>query len=191
MLQQKEQQIQQITQAQAEKAQEQQQAEAQLTQLKQQMEVQSAQLKAQMAEAGAKNQGLEAQFAAKQAELDAAMTTIKGHIAMLNAKEVELKALELVAAANLKQTQQAADAVINDAGKEAAITALTSKLETQQAQHQQQISTLAVQHNQQLHQEREKARAASEKPNGAEKAKPRKIAVERDTQGRIVGATVN
>jgi hypothetical protein len=107
---------------------------------------------------------------------------------MLNAKEIELKALQLLAAQKLEATQNAANAIVDGASKEATITALTTKLETQQSEHKKQVADLGLQHAQQLHQERQKTQAASE-PDA--KPKPRKIAVERDQQGRIVGATVN
>ena len=188
MLQAKEQQINQITQAQQQKTQEQQQAEQELTQQASEVKLQMANLKAMQDGLQAKSAALEAQFAARQQELEAQME-------MLNAKEIELKSLQLLAAQNLKATQDAANSVVDGAAKEAAINTLTAKLEAQQVEHKKQVSDLALQHNQQLHQERERARTAqqqeqSAKANGAEKAKPRKISVERDSQGRIAGATV-
>jgi len=191
MLEAKEAQINQITQAQQQKTQEQQQAEQELTQQASEVKLQMANLKAMQDGLQARSAALEAQFAARQQELEAQME-------MLNAKEIELKSLQLLAAQNLKATQDAANSVVDGAAKEAAINTLTAKLEAQQVEHKKQVSDLALQHNQQLHQEREKARAAtaqqqeqSAKANGAEKAKPRKITVERDAQGRVSGATVN
>ena len=186
MLQQKQEQMQQIAQAQQQKTQEQMQTEQELKQQSADVKLQMANLKAMQDGIQAKSAALEATYAARQQELEAQME-------MLNAKEIELKSLQLIAAQNLKATQDAANAVVDGAAKEAQINTLTSQLEAQQLEHQKQVSTLAVQHNQQLHAEREKARAAQQQneTNGAEKAKPRKIAVERDTQGRIVGATVN
>ena len=186
MLQAKEQQINQIAQAQQTKTQEQQQTEQELTQLKAQAQLQQVQLKAQADQLQASKSALEATYAARQQELEAQME-------MLNAKEIELKSLQLLAAANLKATQDAADAVVSGSAKEAAINVLTSKLETQQLEHKKQVSDLGIQHNQQLHQEREKARAATqqEATKTNEKSKPRKITVERDAQGRVSGATVN
>lgn len=181
MLQAKEQQINQIAQAQQAKTQEQQQTEQELTQLKAEAQLQQVQLKAQADQLQAKQSAFEAQFGARQQELEAQME-------MLNAKEIELKSLQLLAAANLKATQDAANAVVNGAAKEAAINALTSKLETQQSEHKKQVADLGLTHAQQLHQEREKARA---QPNAGEKPKSRKITVERDSAGRVSGATVN
>jgi hypothetical protein len=181
MLQQKEQQIQQITQAQQQKAQEQQQAETALNQQKAEAQLQLVQVQAAMDKLKATQAGFEAQFGARQQELEAQME-------MLNAKEIELKALQLLAAQKLEATQNAANAIVDGASKEATITALTTKLETQQSEHKKQVADLGLQHAQQLHQERQKTQAASE-PDA--KPKPRKIAVERDQQGRIVGATVN
>jgi len=188
MLQAKEQQIQQITQAQQEKAQEQIQLEQQLEKLKADAQLQQIKAQSAMDKVNANQAAFEAEFAGKQTELEAQMTTIKAQIATLNAKEVELKALQLVAAQNLEATQNAANAVVEGAAKEQAVNLLQAKLDAQEAAHKKQISDLAVQHNQQLHQEREKARAAQDQP---EKPKPRKITVERDASGRISGATVN
>lgn len=190
MLQQKEAQINQIAQAQQQKTQEQQATEQELTQAKSQAQLQMVQLKAQADQLHAQEAAFQATQAAKQQELGA-------QLEMLNAKEIELKSLQLLAAAKLKATQDAADAVVEGSAKEAAIGVLTAKLEAQQSHHTKQISDLGIQHNQQLHQEREKARAASAqqdavtKANGAEKSKPRKITVERDSTGRLTGATVN
>jgi hypothetical protein len=193
MLQAKEAQINQIAQAQAQKTQEQQQTEQDLTQLKAQAQLQQVQLKAQMDQFQAQQKAFQAEQAAKQLESQAQME-------MLNAKEIELKSLQLLAAQNLKATQDAANAVVDGSAKEAAINVLTSKLETQQHQHaadlakrDKQMADLGVTHNQQLHQEREKARAATtaQQETKGEKPKSRKITVERDSQGRVSGATVN
>lgn len=170
------QQIQQISEAQQQKAQEQQQVEQELKQARADALLQQTKAQANLEKIKAQQDAFELQFAARQQELTAQME-------MLNAKEIELKSLQLIAAQNLKATQDAANAVVDGANKEAAITALTTKLETQQSEHKKQISDLAVQHNQQLHQEREKARAA--------KDQVRKVTVERDATGRISGATVN
>jgi len=190
MLQQKEQQITQITQAQQQKTQEQQQMEQQLQQQASEVKLQMANLKAQQDTLQAKQNAFEIQFGARQQELEAQME-------MLNAKEIELKSLQLLAAQNLKATQDAANAVVDGASKEAAITALTSKLETQQSEHKKQISDLAVAHNQQLHQEREKARAATagaqeetQKAVTKERAKPRKVSLERGTDGKVASLTI-
>jgi len=102
----------------------------------------------------------------------------------LNAKEVELKALQLLAAQKLDATQAAATAIVTDTAKEQQIGLLQSKLEAQQSQHQKQMADLGTQHALQLKSEREKAQP---KENGA---KPRKVQVERDAQGRISGATI-
>jgi len=184
MLQQKEQQIQQITQAQQQKAQEQQQAEAALNQQKAEAQLQLVQVKAAQDQLNAKQAAFEAQFGARQQELEAQME-------MLNAKEIELKALQLLAAQKLEATQNAANAIVDGASKEATITALTSKLETQQSTHAKQVADLGLQHAQQLHAERQKTQAANEPDAQPKPAKPRKIAVERDSTGRITGATVN
>jgi hypothetical protein len=191
MLQAKEQQINDIAQAQAQKTQEQQQTESELTQLKAQAQLQQVQLKAEGDQLSAQKAALEATYAARQQELEAQME-------MLNAKEIELKALQLIAAQSLKATQDAAHAVVDGASKEAKINELTSQLEAQNLDHQKQVSGLALQHNQALHQEREKARAATAKQqeadtkaNGEQKPKSRKITVERDSSGRVSGATVN
>jgi hypothetical protein len=194
MLQQKEQQITQITQAQQQKTQEQQQMEQELQQQASDVKLQMANLKAMQDGLQAKSSALEVTFAARQQELEAQME-------MLNAKEIELKSLQLIAAQNLKATQDAAAAVVDGAAKEGAINTLTTKLETQQAEHKKQISDLAVQHNQALHAEREKARAATAAQNEAaakqtqadgqdKPAKPRKVTLHRDSTGRISGATV-
>jgi len=193
MIQAKEQQITAITQAQQQKTQEQMQTEQELQQLKAQAQLQQVQLKAQADQLQAKQGAFEAQFAARQQELEAQME-------MLNAKEIELKSLQLLAAQNLKATQDAANAVVDGSAKEAAINVLTAKLEAQQHQHAadiaqktKQISDLGIQHNQQLHQEREKARAAQAQTSEESQSqkKPRKITVERDSAGRVSGATVN
>lgn len=187
-------QIQQISQAQQQKAQEQQQTEQQLQQAKAEALLQQTKAQAALDKIKAQQDAFELQFAARQQELTAQME-------MLNAKEIELKALQLIAAQNLEATQKAAQQVVDGASKEAAITALTTKLETQQSEHKKQVSDLAIQHNQQLHQEREKARAAQSQANDAEAsakpekpekpAKPRKVTIERDATGRISGATIN
>jgi len=183
MLQQKEQQIQQITQAQQQKAQEQMQQEQQLQQQVAEAKLQMVQVKASQDQLNAKQAAFEAQFGARQQELEAQME-------MLNAKEIELKALQLLAAQKLEATQNAANAIVDGASKEATITALTTKLETQQSEHKKQVADLGLQHAQQLHQERQKALAANQ-PEGQENpAKPRKVAVERDSTGRITGATI-
>lgn len=196
MLQQKEQQIQQITQAQQEKAQEQVQMEQQLQQSKADAILQQTKAQAAMDKISASQQAMQAQFDAHNQELNAQMTTIKAQIATLNAKEIELKALQLLADQKLAQTEDAANAIVDGAQKEAKITALTSKLELQQTEHQKQMSDLGVQHNQALHGEREKARAATAKQQEADtkpdaKPKGRKVTVERDAQGRVSGATIN
>jgi len=184
MLQQKEQQIQQITQAQAQKTQEQQQTEQQLNQQKAEAQLQMVQVKAAQDQLNAKQAAFEAQFGARQQEIEAQME-------MLNAKEIELKALQLLAAQKLEATQNAANAIVDGASKEATITALTTKLETQQSEHKKQVADLGLQHAQQLHNERQKANAAMQPDGQAKPAKPRKIAVERDSTGRITGATIN
>lgn len=184
MLQQKEQQIQQISQAQQQKAQEQVQQEQALQQQTAQAKLQQVQVQAASDKLNAQQAAFEAQFGARQQELEAQME-------MLNAKEIELKALQLLAAQKLQATQDAANAIVEGASKEATINTLTTKLETQQSQHQKQVADLGLQHAQQLHQERVKAQAASAQPQAAEKpAKPRKVAVERDNTGRITGATI-
>jgi len=189
MLQQKEQQIQAISQAQQQKAQEQLQAEQELKQQKADALLQQTKAQAALDKVNAQQAAFEAEFAGKQTELEAQMTTIKAQIATLNAKEVELKALQLIAAQNLEATQNAANAVVDGAAKEQAVNLLQAKLDQQESAHQKQVSDLAVKHNQQLHQEREKARAAQEQTT--EKSKPRKVTVERDASGRISGATIN
>lgn len=201
MLQQKEQQIQQITQAQQAKAQEQMQTEQELQQAKADALLQQTKAQASMDKINAAQAAMEATFAARQQELEAQMTTIKAQIATMNAKEIELKALQLLADQKLTQTQDAANAIVEGAQKEATITSLTSKLETQQSEHKKQVSDLAMQHNEQLHGERETARAAQAKQHEAaakattdkasQASKPRKITVERDSAGRVSGATVN
>lgn len=183
MLQQKEQQIQQITQAQAQKTQEQQQIEQQLNQMKAEAQLQAVQVTAAMDKLKAQQAAFEAQFGARQQELEAQME-------MLNAKEIELKALQLLAAQKLEATQNAANAIVDGASKEATITALTTKLETQQSEHKKQVADLGLQHAQQLHAERQKAMAANEPDAQPKPNKPRKVAVERDSTGRIVGATI-
>ncbi len=194
MLQEKEQQITQITQAQQQKAQEQMQTEQSLQQAKADAILQQTKAQAAMDKINAAQAAFEAQFAARQQELDAQMTTIKAQIATANAKEIELKALQLLADQKLTQTQDAANAIVEGAQKEATISSLTARLEAQQVEHQKQVSDLGLQHNQQLHGEREKARTAGErqaegKTNSA--SKPRKITLERDSSGRVSGATVN
>lgn len=198
-IQQQQGQLQQIAQAQQQKATEQQQTEAQLGQQKADALLQQTKAQAALDKVTAAQNALEAQFAGKQTELEAQMTTIKAQIATLNAKEVELKALQLLAAQNLQQTQDAANAIVQKTQQENAVTVLQSKLEAQESQHQKQVSDLGVQHNQQLHQEREKARAAQaseqetkaapDKP--AKPPKPRQVTVQRDAQGRISGAIVH
>ena len=183
MLQQKEQQISEITQAQAQKAQEQQQTEQELAQQKAEAQLQMVQVKAAQDQLAAKQAAFEAQFGARQQELEAQME-------MLNAKEIELKALQLLADQKLKATQDAANAIIDGASKEATITALTTKLETQQSEHKKQVADLGITHAQQLHAERQKAIAANDPAAQAKPAKPRKVAVERDSSGRISGATI-
>jgi len=185
MLQQKEQQIQQITQAQGEKAQEQMQREQELQKMTADAQLAQAKAQAAMDKVNAAQQAFESQFAARQEELNAQMSTIKAQVATLNAKEIELKALQLLADQKLAATEQAANSIVEGAQKEQQIALLTQKLETQESQHKKQMADLGVQHSQQLHQEREKTRA--EKTNGS---KPRKVTVERDSQGRISGATV-
>jgi len=188
MLQQKEQQIQAISQAQQQKAQEQLQMEQQLQQAKADALLQQTKAQAALDKINAQQAAFEAEFAGKQTELEAQMTTIKAQIATLNAKEVELKALQLIAAQNLEATQNAANAVVEGAAKEQAVNLLQAKLDQQESAHQKQISDLAVKHNQQLHQEREKARAAQETP---EKSKAREVKLHRDPKtDRIVGATI-
>jgi hypothetical protein len=184
MLQQKEKQIQDIAQAQAQKTQEQQQTEQQLNQQKAEAQLQLVQVQSAMDKLQAKQAAFEAQFGARQQELEAQME-------MLNAKEIELKALQLLAAQKLEATQNAANAIVDGASKEATITALTTKLETQQSEHKKQVADLGLQHAQQLHAERQKALAASEPDAQAKPAKPRRVAVERDNTGRITGATIN
>lgn len=183
MLQQKEQQIQQITQAQAQKTQEQQQTEQQLNQMKAEAQLQAVQVTAAMDKLKAQQAAFEAQFGARQQELTAQME-------MLNAKEIELKALQLLAAQKLEATQNAANAIVDGASKEATITALTTKLETQQSEHKKQVADLGLQHAQQLHAERQKAMAANDHNGQPKPSKPRKVAVERDSTGRITGATI-
>jgi hypothetical protein len=183
MLQQKEQQIQQISQAQQQKAQEQIQQEQALQQQTAEAKLQMVQVTAAMDKLKAQQAGMEAQFGARQQELTAQME-------MLNAKEIELKALQLLAAQKLEATQNAADAIVDGASKEATIAALTTKLETQQSEHKKQVADLGLQHAQQLHAERQKALAASQPDTQAKPSKPRKVAVERDSTGRISGATI-
>lgn len=149
MLQQKEQQIQQISQAQQQKAQEQIQQEQQLQQQSAEAKLQLVQAQAAMDKLKAAQAGFEAQFGARQQELEAQME-------MLNAKEIELKALQLLAAQKLQATQDAANAIVDGATKEATINALTSKLETQQSAHAKQVADLGLQHAAQLHAERQK-----------------------------------
>ena len=182
MLQAKEKQINDIAQAQAQKTQEQQQTESELTQLKAAAQLQQAQLKAQMDALQAKQSAFEAQFTAREQEIEA-------QIEMLNARKIEIKSLELIAAQNLKATEDAANAIVDGAAKEAAVNTLTAKLEAQQHQHaadlaqrDKQMADLGVQHNQQLHQERMKARTATDKA--------RKVTLSRDSSGRVSEATV-
>lgn len=160
MLQQKEQQIQQISQAQQQKAQEQIQQEQALQQQVAEAKLQMVQVKAAQDQLNAKQAAFEAQFGARQQELEAQME-------MLNAKEIELKALQLLAAQKLQATQDAANAIVDGASKEAAITALTSKLETQQSEHKKQIADLGLQHAAQLHAERQKTQAKNKPSAGA------------------------
>lgn len=183
MIQQKEQQIQQITQAQAQKTQEQQQTEQQLNQMKAEAQLQNVQVTAAMDKLKAQQAAFEAQFGARQQELTAQME-------MLNAKEIELKALQLLAAQKLEATQNAANAIVDGASKEATITALTTKLETQQSEHKKQVADLGLQHAQQLHAARQQTITASQSDGQAKPSKPRKVAVERDSTGRITGATI-
>lgn len=192
MLQQKEQQIQQITQAQQQKTQEQQQTEQELQQQTAEAKLLQVQVKAAQDALNAKQAAFEAQAGAQQEQINA-------QLEMLSAKEIELKSLELLAAANLKATTTAANAVVEGASKEQAINTLTSRLEQQQSDHAKQVSDLGVAHNlaitglhQKLHaattaqQENATKEPAAEKPS-----KPRKITVERDSAGRVSGATVN
>jgi hypothetical protein len=153
MLKQKEDQIQQISQAQQQKAQEQIQAEQQLTQQKAEALLQQTKAQAALDKVKSAQNAAEAQFAARQMELTAQME-------MLNAKEIELKSLQLLAAANLKATQDAANAVVEGSAKEQAINTLTSRLEQQQSDHAKQMSDLGLQHNSQLHAERMKTHKA-------------------------------
>jgi hypothetical protein len=155
MIQQKEQQIQQISQAQQQKAQEQIQTEQELKQQK--ADALLAQTKAQAAidKVGSAQQAAEAMYAARQQELTAQME-------MLNAKEIELKALQLLADQKLQQTQDAANAIVDGASKEAAIATLTGKLEAQQSAHTKQMADLGIQHADQLHAEKMKTRKAQE-----------------------------
>ncbi len=183
MLQQKEQQISQITQAQQQKAQEQMQQEQALQQQTADAKLQMVQVKAAQDQLTAKQAAFEAQFGARQQELEAQME-------MLNAKEIELKALQLLAAQKLEATQNAANAIVDGASKEATITALTTKLETQQSEHKKQVADLGLTHAQQLHAERQKAMAANEPDAQPKASKPRKVSVERDSAGRISGATI-
>jgi len=145
MLQQKEQQIQAISQAQQQKAQEQMAAEQDLKQQK--ADALLAQTKAQAAldKIASEKQALEMQFAAREQQLAAQQE-------MINAKEIELKSLQLLADANLKATQDAANAVVDGASKEQAINTLTSRLEQQQSDHAKQMADLGVKHNHQLNQ---------------------------------------
>jgi hypothetical protein len=191
MLQQKEQQIQQISQAQQQKAQEQMQAEQQLNQQKADALLQQTKAQAALDKVNSETAASQAMYAARQQELTAQME-------MLNAKEIELKSLQLLAAANLKATQDAANQVVEGASKEQAINTLTSRLEQQQSDHAKQVSDLGLAHNAALHQEREKARAAtsaqqeSESKATPEKSKPREVKLHRDPKtDRIIGATVN
>jgi hypothetical protein len=155
MIQQKEQQIQQISQAQQQKAQEQIQTEQELKQQK--ADALLAQTKAQAAidKVSSAQQAAEAMYAARQQELTAQME-------MLNAKEIELKALQLLADQKLQQTQDAANAIVDGASKEAAIATLTGKLEAQQSAHTKQMADLGIQHADQLHAEKMKTRKAQE-----------------------------
>lgn len=188
MLQAKEQQIQQISEAQQQKAQEQIQMEQQIAQQKADALLQQTKAQAALDKIKSQSDAMEAQFAARNMELNAQLEQI-------NAKEIELKSLQLLAATNLKATQDAANQVVEGASKEAAIASLTSKLELQQHEHQKQVADLGLSHAQQLHQEREKSRAAQtseakDKPKEPE-SKPRKVTVHRDSTGRISGATIN
>lgn len=183
MIQQKEKQIQDITQAQAQKAQEQQQAEQALQQQAAEAKLQLVQVQSAMDKLSAKQAALEAQFGARQQELEAQME-------MLNAKEIELKSLELLASQKLQATQDAANAIVDGASKEATIAALTQKLETQQAEHKKQVADLGITHAQQLHAERQKTIAATEQQGQPAKPQKRKVSVERDNTGRITGATI-
>jgi len=149
MLQQKEQQIQQITQAQQQKAQEQMQQEQQLQQQVAEAKLQQVQVQAAMDKLQAKQAAFEAKAGAVQEQITAQME-------MLNAKEIELKALQLLAAQKLQATQDAANAIVEGASKEATINALTSKLETQQSAHAKQMADLGLTHAAQLHAERQK-----------------------------------
>jgi hypothetical protein len=158
MLQQKEQQIQQISQAQQQKAQEQMATEQQLQQTKAEALLQQTKAQAALDKLKSQSDALQATYAAKQQELTAQME-------MLNAKEIELKSLQLLAAANLKATQDAANAVVEGASKEQAINTLTSRLEQQQSDHAKQMSDLGLAHNAALHQERMKTQAAQQ-PKG-------------------------
>jgi hypothetical protein len=191
IIQQKEQQIQDISQAQQQKAQEQIQQEQALQQQVAEAKLQQVQVTAAMDKLQAKQAAFEAQFGARQQELEAQME-------MLNAKEIELKALQLLAAQKLEATQNAANAIVDGASKEATITALTTKLETQQSEHKKQVSDLGVAHNHQVSQLHQQIQAANQKDNAAQQqdgqpkpAKPRKVSVERDSTGRITGATIN
>lgn len=162
MLDQKEQQIQQITQAQSAKTQEQQQTEQQLTQ-------QSAEVKLQMVQLQAAKDQLQAKQAAADAKSGAQQMEMTAQMEMLNAKEIELKSLQLLAAANLKATQDAANAVVDGAAKEAAINTLTSRLEQQQSDHAKQVSDLGVAHNHQLNQLHQQLHAEKMKPETQDK----------------------
>lgn len=157
-IQQKEQQIQQISQAQQQKAQEQMQTEQQLTQQKAEALLQQTKAQAALDKVKSASDSAQAQYAAREQQLAAQQE-------MLNAKEIELKSLQLLAAANLKATQDAANAVVEGSAKEQAINTLTSRLEQQQSDHAKQMSDLGLAHNAALHQERMKTHAAQQ-PKG-------------------------
>jgi hypothetical protein len=150
------QQIQQIQQAQAQKAQEQMQTEQQIQQAKAEALLQQTKAQAALDKVNAATAAAEAMYAARQQELTAQEE-------MLNAKKIEIQSLELVAAANLKATQDAANAIIDGSAKEQAINTLTSRLEQQQSDHKKQVSDLGVVHNHQINQLHEQLHASKMK----------------------------
>jgi len=195
-IQQAQQQIQQITEAQQAKTQEQQVTEQQLTQIEVGCAVATDQSSGSHGQGDGLSSVLRSAVWRPPAGAGRADDDHQGADHHPERKEIELKACSCWPIRSWHRPRKRRMQWSRGASKEAAITVLTTKLETQQhqhaavvAQHQKQMAELGTQHNQALHGEREKARTAQEtKP--IEKPKVRKVTVERDSSGRISGATV-
>lgn len=194
MIQEKEQQIQQITQAQGEKAQEQQQAQSELDAQQMKMDGFKSQLQGMQTKIDAQQAIAQAQQAARDAEQQAAQESLKAQMEIISAqliklaaKETEVKAIELVAGANIEAAQAAADLIAANNSNANTIDTLTAKLAQQEAQHKAAFAQQEHKHTQALMVQPNEPVVEKQ----AKATKPRQIAIMRDAGGRISGATIN